>query len=264
MQLADQRAVVTGATGGIGQAIARALGREGVRLVVTGRRSDHLETLARELDAEPVLADLADRHEASRLPERVGDVDILVANAALPATGTIDDFAVGEIDAALDVNLRSSIILARGFLPGMLERGNGHMVFVSSLAGKAATRRSAIYCATKFGLRGFALSLRQDLRATGVGVSVVFPGFIREAGMFAEADVHLPRGIGTRPPSKVADAVIKCIHKDDAEAYVAPPNLRYGAVIGGVAPSAAAVVTRWFGGDGIADQVAAGQRAKRL
>ena len=87
----------------------------------------------------------------------------------------------------LEVNLRAPIALARALAPAMIARGSGHIVFISSLAGKAAAPASSIYSATKFGLRGFALGLREDLRPHGVGVSVVLPGFIRDAGMFADA-----------------------------------------------------------------------------
>ena len=100
-----------------------------------------------------------------RLVEEAGPVDVLVANAGNPGSGRLESFAVEEIDRALDVNLRAPIILARLMCEGMAERGGGHIVFVSSLSGKAATPRTSVYAATKFGLRGFAMALREDLRA---------------------------------------------------------------------------------------------------
>ncbi len=129
----------------------------------------------------------------------------------------------------LEVNLRAPIALARCLAPDMIARGHGHMVFVSSLSGKAASPASSIYSATKFGLRGFALALRADLAPHGVGVSTVLPGFIRDAGMFAEADVTLPRGVGTRSPEQVAEAVMRAIEKNRAEVDVAPLALRLGS-----------------------------------
>ena len=171
MQLAGTSVLLTGASGGIGQAIARALGAQGARVVLTGRRADTLEDLRAALPAgaEVLTADLADAGEAARLAERAGAVDVLVANAALPASGAVVDFTPEQIDRALDVNLRAPMQLARAFVPGMVERGRGHLVFVSSLSGKAASARSGIYSATKFGLRGFAGGLREDLMGTGVG-----------------------------------------------------------------------------------------------
>jgi len=163
----------------------------------------------------------------------------------------------------LEVNLRAPIALARALAPPMIERRRGHMVFVSSLAGKVASPASSIYSATKFGLRGFALGLRQDLRPHGVGVSLVLPGFIRDAGMFADARVQLPRGVGTRAPEEVAAAVLTAIERNRAEVEVAPAWMRAGASFAGVAPTVAAAVSRKLGGDKIAADHVSGQRDKR-
>ena len=185
--------LVTGATGGIGHAIARAFAARGASLIVTGRRADVLEPLAAETGGRAVAVDLARREDTARLAEEAAGADVVVHNAALPASGLLDDYSVDEIDRALEVNLRAPIVLSKLFSEGMRSRGRGHIVFISSLSGKVATSGSALYSATKFGLRGFASGLRADMREHGVGVSAVFPGFIRDAGMFAEADVTLPR-----------------------------------------------------------------------
>ena len=103
----------------------------------------------------------------ARLAEAAGAVDVLVANAALPASGRVEDFDPDEIDRSIDVNLRAPIQLTRALLPGMLERGRGHVVLVSSLSGKVASPRSGLYSATKFGLRGFAAGLREDVEPLG-------------------------------------------------------------------------------------------------
>ncbi len=255
--------LLTGATGGIGHAIARELHGRGARLVLTGRRAEVLEPLAAELGATALAADLADRAAVGRLLEEVGEVDILVANAALSGTGQLEDFSSEEIDRVLDVNLRAPIALARALAPAMARRGGGHLLFVSSLAGKAGAARSAMYNATKFGLRGFALGLRPDLRSQNVGVSVVCPGFIRDAGMFADSGVKLPRGVGTRSPRDVARAVAEAIERNRAEVDVAPLPLRAGTIFASVAPGLAATVTRMTGSDEVAVSIAAGQRDKR-
>jgi short-subunit dehydrogenase len=265
MQLAGTSVLLTGASGGIGQAIARALGAQGARVILTGRRADALEDLRAALPAgaEVLTADLSQAGEAARLAERAGDVDVLVANAGLPASGAVVDFTPEQIDRALDVNLRAPMQLARAFVPGMVERGRGHLVFVSSLAGKAPSARSGIYSATKFGLRGFAGGLREDLVGTGVGVSVVFPGFVSGAGMFAESGVKLPPGVGSRPPEAVADAVVRAVERDRAEIDVAPLGIRLGARAWGLAPSAIAGAQRRLGSEKLADALASGQRSKR-
>ena len=114
------------------------------------------------------------------------------------------------------------MLMARALYPAMVERGSGHLVFIASLAGKAASPRTSIYNATKFGLRGFALGLRADLAPKGVGVSLVSPGFIRDAGMFADAGAKPPPGLGTGTPEQVGAAVVKAIERDKVEVTVGP------------------------------------------
>ena len=263
MTLLGGKVLLTGATGGIGTAIARALAAHGAQLLLTGRRVEVLEPLATEVGGTALACDLADHAEVERLVANVGDVDVLIANAAHPASGVFTELEPADIDRMLEVNLRAPVALARGLAPGMMSRGRGHLVFISSLSGKAASPASAVYSATKFGLRGFALGAREDLRPHGVGVSVVLPGFIRDAGMFAEAGVELPRGVGTRTPHQVAAAVVQAIERNRAEVEVAPIGLRVGAKFASVAPELAAAVSRKLGSDRIAAEVATGQRGKR-
>lgn len=256
--------LLTGASGGIGAAIAAALRERGASLVLSGRRADVLERLAREVGATRVLpADLAEGSDVGDLATGVGPVDVLVANAALPASGAVTDYSPEQIDRALDVNLRAPIQLARALLPGMVERGAGHLVFISSLAGKVASPGSALYSATKFGLRGFAQGLRQDLHGTGVGVTAVFPGFVSDAGLFAEAGVELPRGVRTVAPEAVARAVVQGIERDRGEIDVAPLGLRAAALLSGVAPGLGAGFQRRLGGPELAERIARGQAGKR-
>jgi short-subunit dehydrogenase len=265
VQLGGATALVTGATGGIGGAIVRALQERGARVLASGRRRDALDELVARLaqPAEVLVADLADRAAATELAQAAGAVDVLVANAALPASGRVEGFDHEEIDRALDVNLRAPIQLTRALLPGMLERGRGHLVFVSSLSGKAASPRSGIYSATKFGLRGFAAGLREDVEPKGIGVTVVFPGFVSEAGLFADSGVKLPPWVGTRTPEQVAAAVVRGIERERAELDVAPLGLRVGTRIAGLAPGTVARVQRRLGSERIADALAEAQRGKR-
>jgi short-subunit dehydrogenase len=262
-ELLSGTVLVTGATGGLGQAIARALASRGAKLVLTGRRAEVLEPLAAETGGRALVVDLAERDAAERLAGEVGEVDVLVANAGLPATGLIDEYTTEQIDRVLDVNLRAPILLAKLLSPGMVSRGRGHVVFMSSLAGKSAQAKSSLYSATKFGLRGFALGLRADLHGTGVGVSAVFPTFISEAGMFAESGAKLPIGVGTRSPQDVAAAVIRAIERNRAEIDVAPAAIRLGANVSGLIPDLSQRVARRLGGDKVASQLAAGQLDKR-
>jgi short-subunit dehydrogenase len=255
--------LLTGASGGIGAAIARAFAARGATLTLSGRRNDVLQALAEETGGRAIACDLSQRAEVDRLITEAGEVDVLVANAGLPASGQVTELSQDEIDRMLEVNLRAPIALARALAPGMIARRSGHLAFISSLAGKAASPASAIYSATKFGLRGFGLGIREDLRPHGVGVSVVLPGFIREAGIFAEAGVELPRGVGTRSPGEVAEAVVRAIERNRAEVEVAPIGLRLGASLASLAPELAAAASRKMGGDRVASELAAAQRDKR-
>jgi short-subunit dehydrogenase len=263
VQLQGSTALVTGATGGIGQAIVRALHDRGAKAIASGRRADVLDELAREVDGvEPLVADLCDPAQVAALAQG-RRIDVLVANAALPASGRLESFTPEEIDRALDVNLRAPMQLARALVPHMIERDSGHVVLISSLSGKFASAGASVYNATKFGLRGFGFALHEDLRDTGVGVTTVFPGFIREAGMFADSGVELPRGVGTRTPDDVARAVIAGIETGRAELDVAPRSLAAGARLFGFAPGVIAAVNRRLGSDPLAAAIAKGQREKR-
>jgi uncharacterized protein len=238
MKLDGARVLLTGASGGLGEAIAHALAGRGARLVLSGRRADALDALARDLDAEVMVCDLGDRAQVERLAAAAGEVDVLVANAGLAAPGTLPRIDLGEIDHVLEVNLRAPIMLARLLSPGMVERGHGQLVFVASFAGKiAAASESSVYTATKFGLRGFAHVLRAQMRRKGVGVSLVTPGPIREAGMFARGGRKTPPLIGTSSPAEVGKAVVKAIERNVAEVDVATIGMRAASKLAALAPA---------------------------
>ena len=257
--LRNARVLLTGATGGIGHAIARRLHAEGATLTISGRRVEVLQPLADELAATSIEADLANDADVDHLLDLCGPIDVLVANAALPGAGDLFGFTEEQIDRALAVNLRAPIMMARRLGPGMVERGAGHIVLIGSLSGLTASPASSMYSATKFGLRGFSLGLRQDLHGTGVGVSHVLPGFVRDAGMFVESGMQLPRGVRTVTPEAVAQGVVSAITRDRAEVVVAPIELRIGALLGSVAPALAASVQRRAG----AAEVAGGHRGAK-
>ena len=154
-------------------------------------------------------------------------------------------------------------MLARRLAEGMAARDGGHIVFVSSLSGKVASGRGSLYAATKFGLRGFAHALREDLQPHGIGVSVVMPGFIRDAGMFHDSGTRLPSWVGTKTPEDVAHAVVAAIERNRIEVDVAPLGLRAGAAFAGLAPGLSATLQRRLGGAAISERMAEGQRDKR-
>jgi short-subunit dehydrogenase len=266
MELSGRTALLTGATGGLGRAIATTLAGRGAKLILSGRKAEALEAMAADLPGEGhgvVPTDLAETGAAEKLAAEAGDVDILVANAGLPGTGRLPDYSPEQLTGTLRVNLEAPILLARALEPGMLERGSGHMVFISSLSGKSATPLSSIYNATKFGLRGFALGLRADLDPLGIGVSIVSPGTIREAGMYSDSGAPPIPGLGTGTPAQVAAAVVKAIEKNKVEVTVAPPQQRLLAHFALTSPGIAVKIASGEQGQKAAATVAEGQSDKR-
>jgi short-subunit dehydrogenase len=263
MQIGGARTLLTGASGGLGGVLARRFASEGAELVLSGRQQTILDALAAAVGGEVITADLSEPAELERLITAAGQVDILIANAALPGSGRLATLEPVHIDRALAVTLRAPIMLAHAFAPQMVERGSGQIVFIGSLSGRAANAGSSIYNATKFGLRGFALALRAELASSGVGVALIEPGFIRATGMFGDAGVKLPPYVGTVRPERVADAVISAIRHNRGEVVVAPLALRAGASISLLAPEFAARGARLLGGERVARRFEEAQENKR-
>ncbi|MER7577833.1 SDR family NAD(P)-dependent oxidoreductase [Streptomyces sp. NPDC126514] len=239
MRIEGSTILLTGVTGGIGQALAAALAARGARLILTGRRPHALAACAGPLGARAIVADLADPADVARLAEQSSGCDILIANAALPSSGELLSYTPEQVDRALAVNLRAPVMLARLLAPAMADAGAGHIALVGSISGKAASPMTSLYSATKFGLRGFALSLRQDLRGAGVGVSLVQPGFVRDAGMFAATGATPPSGIRTVSPQQVAQGTIRAIERNLGEVNIAPAELKILSAIAGQFPALA-------------------------
>jgi len=207
----DQVALITGASGGIGSAIARALAEEGVRLFLVGR---HLENLT---GGEAFQADLTDdaqlRATAAKVREVFGGVDLLIHSIGLFRAGPIETSPVEDLDAQYRVNLRVPYLLTQELLPSLIER-QGQVVFVNSSAGFHPARGNwGAYAATKHGLRAFADSLRDEVNRKGVRVLSVFPG--RTATAMQE-EVHRFEGRPYDPsrflqPEDVAAAVVQAL-----------------------------------------------------
>jgi short-subunit dehydrogenase len=264
VELGGKRVLLTGATGGLGRAIARALADRGASLVLSGRNTEALGELAASLPGEnhrTVVADLAQDGAGEQLVAESGDLDVLVANAGLAGGGQLDRYSAEQLTASLRVNLVAPLEMTRALLPSLRAKGSGHLVYISSLQGKVAFPRSSVYSATKFGLRGFALSLREDLWGTGIGVSVVLPGFIRDAGMFADSGAKAPPGLGTSSPEEVGEGVAMAIGRNRAEVEVAPLLQRLGAGFAHRRPHLAARMTRRNAAR-TADRVIKGQAQK--
>jgi short-subunit dehydrogenase len=252
--------LLTGAAGGIGPHLAARLHAEGASLVLSGRNQPELDRLASRLaPARVVVADLSEPEAAQWLAAEAGAVDVLVANAGVPASGELVSFSVDEIDRALTINLRSAIVLANRLLPGMLARGSGHIVLMASIHGKLPAALVSVYNATKFGLRGFGLALGQELEHTGVGVSVINPTFVRDAGMWAETGVATHPLAGHVTPDQVADAVLRAIKENRREVDVAPLGARLAASM----PRLVTPIARRLGATAVPRAAVERQLAKR-
>jgi 3-hydroxy acid dehydrogenase/malonic semialdehyde reductase len=179
--MAESRsALVTGASSGIGLAISQRLLSEGWQVFGFSRRGT-----AAGLDCDgftPLAVDLADHDALQGMLKKLlaeHQIDCLVHAAGEGHFGSIEQFSVAQIEASLRVNLSSAMVICRALLPGMRRRGSGRLVFIGSESALTAGRKGALYCAAKFGLRGFSLALREDCAADGIRVSLVNPGMVR-------------------------------------------------------------------------------------
>lgn len=230
--------LLTGAAGGIGRHIARALAGNSANLALSGRNVEALEQLAGETRALGVSvvivpADLAEPDAARSLPARaeqeLGPLDVVVNNAGIELTSAFTLLDTAELETMTTVNLLAPMAITHAVLPGMLERGRGHVVQMASLAGKSGPPFSEPYAATKAGLVGLTESLRAEYAGSPVGFSVVCPGFVADEGMYARAKergVTGSRLMGESRPEAVARAVVTAIRRDAPELIVNPTPVR--------------------------------------
>jgi NAD(P)-dependent dehydrogenase (short-subunit alcohol dehydrogenase family) len=230
--LAGRVALVTGASRGIGAAIAIALDSAGARVILVARDRSRLESLAAQLANDPTVidADLSDAGAADYVvasaTQAAGGVEILVNNAAIAVRGSTVGLEATAVDAILALNVRSVLLLTRGFLPWMIRRGRGSIVNLSSVSGLIGTPRRAAYAATKGAVDALTRSLAVEVGAHGIRVNSVAPGVIETAmwhrnleipGVRAGVEAHIPLG-RCGIPDEVADVV--AFLASDASRYV--------------------------------------------
>jgi short-subunit dehydrogenase len=227
--LRGRRALVTGASGGLGSHIAKRLATEGMDVAISGRREDALAAVASRLRGSGVAvaaipADLADLASVGALAAdaeaALGPIDLLVNNAGVEAIAAFPTYTENELRSMIDVNLAAPMLLAHALVPGMLARGRGHVVFVSSLAGKLGPAYNEPYAATKAGLIGLTQSLRAEYRESPVGFSVVCPGFIVGDGQYQrwlDRGMRAKRWMGETSIDRVLDKLVAAIRDDRGE-----------------------------------------------
>jgi short-subunit dehydrogenase len=260
MDLTGKNALVTGAAGGLGRYICRALAAQGANVAVSDLEGEALDARAKEVagfgtSIEAVPADLAKQGERRGLIDAaenaLGPLDVLVNNAGLEFVGPYTEAPLAEIDLITKVNLLTPMELTRLALPGMIERGRGHVVNIASLAGKAPLAYFHTYNATKFGVVGFTHAIRHELADEPVSASVICPGFVAREGMYGRVEDHVERTsgnpLGASPPERVGEAVVRAIREDRAEIVITERPVKPLIALAAVAPSAAIWINEKMG-----------------
>ena len=237
VRLAGARCLVTGASGGIGRAIALELAGRGATLVLTGRDETALAAAAGASGGRALPADLTAPGAVAALAAAAGDVDVVVHAAGVGQFGPAVSVTPAELERLVALNVTAPIALTTALLPGMLERHRGCVVFVGSIVGRLGRKRESVYAATKAAVSIYADSLRAELRHTGVGVLLVTPGPVA-TGFFERRGTPYertwPRPV---PAERVAEATVRALERGDAEVTV-PGWLRLPVRLRGAAPGA--------------------------
>ncbi len=271
--LKGKNALLTGGSMGLGPFVAHDLAREGVNIALTARSKDKLKKVAEELKCYNVKiktfpADLKDEESRIKMIEAVkknfGDIDLLINNAGVEWVSSYVDLTFDDIDNLVRTNLMSPLMLTRAILPDMLKRKSGHIVTMASLGGKKGQPYSSVYAATKAGLIAWTSSIRAELRDAGVSASVVCPGFISNAGMFAVYNKKAPKISGESKPEEVGKAVVKAIKKDLQEIIVNPNSIFSMMLMDAINPAIMTSVFRKSGLHEFYRQQAADNMQQRL
>jgi short-subunit dehydrogenase len=237
------RVLVTGASRGIGESLAREFAARGCTLGLVSRSEEELRALAESLPGdghEPLRADVSDPASVAAAVERFGDVDVLVANAGVASYLTFAEQPVDEVERLTRVNWLGTVYTVKAALPRMLERAGGHVVIVSSAAGFRAFPSAAVYGATKAAQRAFSDALRHELHGSGVSVTTVYPGEIRSHLHDHEKD-RMPawyHADQAADPDELAKRVVAGVERDARSVHY-PPIVRLLRIVNGLSPRAA-------------------------
>jgi NAD(P)-dependent dehydrogenase (short-subunit alcohol dehydrogenase family) len=218
--LTDAVVIVTGSSSGIGAATAREFARHGAQVILAARRVEELAIQEQTITAEghnalAIPTDITDAAQITKLVEQTieqfGHIDVLVNNAGIGRLRPFYKEPEEYINQVIDVNLRGAMLMTHAVLPGMLERRHGAIISVASVAGRVAL--NPLYSGTKFGLRGFSLSLRRQLARSGISVSLVSPGYIN-------TDMNKGSRLPMPGPELVARTIVNLVVKPRREVIV--------------------------------------------
>ncbi len=223
--IAGKTVVLTGASGGIGEFIARSLAKEQATVVGVSRSKEGLARICDEVEGAggrsiSIPFDLSKLEELPTLVQQIhqlaGPIDILINNAAIEKYRPFQNYTLEDTQSILTTNLLAPMELTRLVLPSMLDHNSGHIVNIASLAGKKGAPYNSIYSASKAGLIMWSDAMRQELATTNVGFSVVCPGYTA-AGMFFALGITPPRAARVAQPMEVANAVLQSIQQNQEE-----------------------------------------------
>jgi len=246
MELKGKVVLLTGGSRGIGPIITNSLAHKGAVIALAARSQTGLEEVAGHLKAlnanvRIFPVDLRESLQRERLIGSViremGTIDILVNNAGLETEGAYSELPWRSIQENIEVNLTAPMALTHLILPEMLKKKSGYIVNIASIAAKNGAPYAAVYSGTKAGLAEWTRALRLELAGTGIRFSTIFPGYVRELGMFAKFGVKSPRIIGSCSPDQVAKAVVKAIENEKPETIVNSRPLRYVFFLNELSPT---------------------------
>jgi short-subunit dehydrogenase len=244
MRIEGATALVTGASSGIGAAVARALADAGASIALVARRADRLADIAASLPSGRSATFTCDVRDAAAVDATVaavtaelGAIDVLVNNAGIGRYVPFVDTGAADTAAILETNLGGALHFTRAVLPDMLARRRGHLVNVASIAGRIGSRNHAVYCASKFALAGLSESLAYELAGTGVGITLVNPGIIATPFFDHASFADFPRRARRRAiaPEVVAAAIVRAIRRGRFEITV-PAHFALGTILKTLAP----------------------------
>jgi len=253
MKIKGKNVLITGASRGMGRYIAHAIARQGANVALLALPSDlkllqniEVRLTKFNITAKSFAADLSDSRQISDVTKKIasefGKIDILINNAAIESVGVFEHQTEQTIEKTIAVNLLAPMLITKKLLPDMLLKKSGHVVVVSSFAGKLGSPYQAVYSATKAGLIKWVLGMKRELNGSGVSFSAISPGYVSSAGMYAnmlkkaKGNLATPKIIGAVTPQKVAHDVVYSILNDKSDKIVGSPLLAVVSVLNELAP----------------------------
>lgn len=212
--LENKTIIITGASRGLGRAIAKKLARYNTNVVISARNLDQLKELENQFtNIFAIKADITKEKDVQNLIQQTiskfNQIDILINNAGVYSKGTINQISLEEWNKIINTNLTGTFLCTKEVIKYMIPKSSGHIINISSVAGKKASKYNSVYCASKFGVLGFSKSITKDLKDYNIKVTTVCPSAI-DTDLFGQFKPHIPKSLMLKP-EKVADIIYKII-----------------------------------------------------